>query len=226
MADDSLSIVITAFNEERYLEEAISSVLSQAGDDVEVVVVDDGSTDATAEIAARHQRIKVISQPNQGHGAALNTGIANTSGSLLAFLDGDDFWEPGTLSRRRERFRDPTLEMTQGMVIEFVSPELADSGTQFERVDGNPVPGPLAGSTMVRRTALTRVGAFDTELELGAFLDWMARSREANLATRMVDEVVLHRRIHDQNVTQRMAHRKTDYVHLLKRALDRRRGSE
>src|SRR5690625_2871027 len=94
----SVSVVIAAYDVADYLPEALASVLAQDGVDLEVVVVDDGSTDATGQIAddvaSRDPRVVVVHQPNGGLGAARNTGIARASGDLLAFCDADDVVPP------------------------------------------------------------------------------------------------------------------------------------
>jgi glycosyltransferase involved in cell wall biosynthesis len=84
-----VSVVVTCFNQADFLAEAIESVLAQSYPRLEVLVVDDGSTDATASVAARHA-VRYLWQPNAGLSAARNTGIAHTEGELLVFLDSDD----------------------------------------------------------------------------------------------------------------------------------------
>jgi glycosyltransferase involved in cell wall biosynthesis len=104
MAESMISIIIPAFNYERYVARAIESALAQDYPAVEVVVVDDGSTDGTAEVAQQFEDrgVRVIRQANQGLAAARNTGIAHAKGELLFFLDADDFLEPYAISRLYE----------------------------------------------------------------------------------------------------------------------------
>lgn len=221
-----LSVIITAYNQERYLGEAIESVLAQDFDDLEIIVVDDGSTDKTATVAARYD-VKVISQPNAGPGAALNTGVTEARGELIAFLDGDDVWVPGTLANRIMAFdRDPGLDATQGMLVEFLSPELPEESGELPRVNEDPVPGPVAGTTMITRDGLDRVGAFETEHKLGSFMEWLIRAKDAGLVLRRHDQLFLRRRIHDDNIGLRERDSRNDYVKILKAALDRRRARE
>jgi glycosyltransferase involved in cell wall biosynthesis len=95
------SVVIPAFNAERTLSSAIRSVLAQTDSGFELIVVDDGSTDATSEIVRDHrdQRIRLVSQTNNGLPAARNAGIRAAAGALIAFLDADDLWLPQYLER-------------------------------------------------------------------------------------------------------------------------------
>lgn len=93
MREPSVSVIVTAFNVEAYICETIDSILTQPVDDLEVIVVDDGSTDGTADVLGRYQRVRrvrVIRQPNAGSASARNTGARGAVGELLAFLDGDD----------------------------------------------------------------------------------------------------------------------------------------
>src|SRR2546430_979121 len=96
-----VSVIMPAFNAERHIVESIQSVLSQTLPDWELVVVDDGSTDNTAEIlrtfVSADARIKYVYQPNGRLGKARNTGFQHSSGGLIAFLDSDDLWLPEKL---------------------------------------------------------------------------------------------------------------------------------
>ena len=93
----TLSVIIPVYNCEKYLRQCLDSVLGQSLRDVEILCVDDGSTDASptilAEYASRDERIVVITQPNGGAGAARNTGLSRATGEYLLFLDGDDWFE-------------------------------------------------------------------------------------------------------------------------------------
>ena len=104
-----ISVIIPAYNIDKYLAEALDSVLAQIYPHFEVMIVNDGSTDRTLEIAqeyaAKDDRIRVISQPNQGVSLARNQGIRETTGELVAFLDGDDRWHPDKLNVHINHFR-------------------------------------------------------------------------------------------------------------------------
>jgi glycosyltransferase involved in cell wall biosynthesis len=97
-----VSVVIPAYNAERTLGETVASVLSQSFTDFEALVVDDGSSDATAEVAlaSADSRLRVLKTANGGVSRARNTGIAAAKGELIAFLDSDDIWEPDKLERQ------------------------------------------------------------------------------------------------------------------------------
>ena len=117
-----VSAVITTYNQAAYIGAAVASVLDQTYSEVETVLVDDGSTDGTArELAPFRDRIRYIYQPNQGIAAARNTGVQHTTGSLVAFLDGDDLWSPEKLEIQVEaslRHSDAGLIVADGVYFD------------------------------------------------------------------------------------------------------------
>lgn len=109
-----VSILISNYNYAYYLPEAVKSVLDQTHQDIEIIIVDDGSTDQSRDLITKLQQqvpdtIKPIFQQNQGQGAAFNTGFAASSGEIVAFLDADDSWKPNKLQRVVEMFSEPEI---------------------------------------------------------------------------------------------------------------------
>jgi glycosyltransferase involved in cell wall biosynthesis len=99
VVEPSVSVVITTYNQAEYIAETVLSALNQTYRDLEVIVVDDGSTDETgARLAPFRDRVALIRQDNQGVAASRNTGVRAAKGELIAFLDGDDLWEPDKLA--------------------------------------------------------------------------------------------------------------------------------
>jgi glycosyltransferase involved in cell wall biosynthesis len=180
----SVSLVIAAFNHARLLGEAIDSALAQTLGGVEIIVVDDGSTDDTPSLLARYaDRVRVIRQDNRGLSAARNTGLAAARGTYVAFLDADDVLAPTKLAEQRSVLeRAPTLGWTYCDVrIETVATGAAVTASERfgyatrprdgwifpELVHGNFIP---AIAPLVRRTALEAAGGFDESLT--ALEDW------------------------------------------------------
>src|SRR5689334_21473917 len=101
----NVSVVIPTYNRAAFLPAAIDSALSQSYPPCEILVVDDGSTDHTADVVAAYRaRVRLIAQSNQGTAAGRNAGVAASSGAYVAFLDSDDLWLPHKLERQMERF--------------------------------------------------------------------------------------------------------------------------
>ena len=123
-----VSVIIPVYNREKYLAEAIESVLAQTYRPIEVIVVDDGSTDGSADIAKRFgSPVRYYFQPNSGAGAARNRGIAVARGSFLAFLDSDDLWVEDKLTHQMAAFeRHSDVDIVSGHVRQFYSPELSE----------------------------------------------------------------------------------------------------
>jgi glycosyltransferase involved in cell wall biosynthesis len=169
--------------------------------------VDDGSTDATrAALEPYVGRIRVVTQEPEGVAAALNRGVAASSGELLAFLDADDVWPPTSLACRLRRLTAPDRpEAVFGRITQFLSPELGpDAGRTF-RFDPAPLHAPMFQTMLIRRWAFDRVGPLATHYVIGANIDWVSRARAAGVRSAQVEDVVALRRLHESNlgVTER-----------------------
>jgi glycosyltransferase involved in cell wall biosynthesis len=167
-----VSVVMPTYNGSRYVLEAIRSVLSQSHSPLELVIVDDGSTDSTCEVVTslNDHRIQLVRQENSGVASARNTGLARARGPLVAFLDQDDSWASEKIIRQVPLFSDPTIGIA-GSLMSYVgssgrklgtSGELADH--QQDRIAAARLM-PFAPSSIVARTELLRsLGGFDAEL--------------------------------------------------------------
>ena len=223
-----ISVLIPAFNAERYLGEAIQSALAQTQAPFEVIVIDDGSSDGTAEAAmAFGQSVRYRRQEHQGVGAARNRCVELARGDHLAFLDADDRWDPRKLERQLAAMRsDSRPDIVLSHVRQFVSPELPAVKAARIRCPPTPQPGYLPGAMLVSREVFERVGPFRTDVHFGEFIDWIARSRDLGLRQLMLDDTMLWRRLHDANLSVRRRDRRGDFAHVLKASLDRRRARE
>ena len=207
--DDPLAVaaVIPAFDAEPFLAEAIESVLAQRSPASEVLVVDDGSHDRTAAIAARYadRGVRLLRQQNRGAGAARNRGVALTSAPLLAFLDADDLWPRDRLERLLAVLAaDRALDGVIGGVECFPSPDMAEADRARLAVPAGTQPGWLPGALLLRRGAWERVGPFNESLANGGeFIDWVARARAVGVALGRLEALVLRRRVHPASMTVR-----------------------
>lgn len=167
-----VSVIVPTYNRHRLLGEAIDSVLAQTYSNFELIVVDDGSTDRTAErLASYGAAIKVIRQSNQGVSAARNAGIQAAGGELIALLDSDDYWLPPKLACQIECFNaHPELQICQTQEIWIrngvrVNPKKRHqkfSGMIFEKTLPLCLVSPSA--VMLRKSLLDEVGLFDENL--------------------------------------------------------------
>jgi glycosyltransferase involved in cell wall biosynthesis len=219
----TVSALICVRNGEAHLAEAIESALGQTAAPAEVLVVEDGSTDGTPDVARSYApRVRLVQLPPSGLGAARNAAVSAASGQLAAFLDHDDIWEPYKLERQVEAFaRDPALDFCFTYAREFAAP--AD-GERFA-VRPRPLAGAMASTLCARREAIERAGGFDPDVRLGEVLGWLLRARELGMRELTLPEVLVRRRVHASNMTRVDRERVGDYARLLKASLDRRRGS-
>ena len=225
--DQLVSVVIPTHNGQRYIGATLDSVLAQRHRPLEILVVDDGSTDATAQIVRGYaSEVRLIEQDQRGHPAARNTGIRAAGGEFLGFLDHDDLWSPDKLERQMACFeRDPALDLVFGHIQNFFTPEMPPEGRQRLAVPLRPLPGLLQGAMLARRRSFDRVGLFDEERSVGDFLDWYGRVMLAGMNIEMLPETVVHRRIHANNFQRANKHRRREYLRAVKDLLDRRRGA-
>lgn len=206
-----LSAIIPTYNYAAYLKDAITSVLEQSIYDLELIVIDDGSTDNTIEVVEtiKDKRLYYYFQEHHGVSAARNMGIQLSSGKYIAFLDADDIWLP-----QKSDLQIRTLEENPGVGLVYGSYELIDSGRNrlatrevgiitsncLEKlICGNYVAG--SGSTsMVNREVFRKAGLFDPHLTAGEDWDmWLRIARYYEM--RGLKEVVSCIRLHVRNST-------------------------
>ncbi len=228
-----ITCIVPVYNGERHLEEALDSIFAQSWRPIEVIVVDDGSTDRTRAIAldaaARSPELSVITQTNAGPAAARNTGVAHSHGELICFLDGDDLWHPEKLARQAECFdSDPQLDYSVHHVQNFWDDELAGEAEAYrEHARGQPIPGYVTQCLMVRRRAFERIGIFDLELQHGDSADWFLRARTGGMTGNLMQDVLTYRRMHELNRSRTEASDSLDeFFGILKRSLDQKRVAE
>jgi len=210
---------------EAYLAEAIESVLAQTRPCDQVIVVDNGSTDGSAEIARAYAPVKLVSEPHEGIGAARNAAFRATSGSHLAFLDADDLWEPTKTAVQLAALKaEPELQIVFGHVRQFVSPDLAPVDAAALNVPTAPQPGLYIGAMLATRSAVEAIGPWPEDAKVSDGLSFMLRMRELGIGNAMLGDTVTLRRLHGANHSIHNRAERTEFARMIKRSLDRRRG--
>lgn len=219
----TVSVIIPVHNAEQFLAEAIESVLAQSVPPQQVIVVDDGSTDQSVQVARRYDNyIQLVQKANAGSAAARNDGVTLAHGDLLAFLDDDDYWVPEKLALQLAAFQEtPQLEAVYGQIKQsHTLTKDADAHTHFALEMEN---GCHVDTLLVRRAAFQRVGPFDSAWMIDT-VEWMWRARRLGLYTRVLPQVLAWRRIHgaNQSILQRERGR-TEYLRLIRQVLVQQR---
>jgi glycosyltransferase involved in cell wall biosynthesis len=218
LSDAGVTVIVPAYDAAVYLSEALESACRQEPRPYELIVVDDGSTDGTAELAERLGAV-CVRQENRGPSAARNRANELARTRYLGFLDADDLWPSGSLARRLQAFESqPSLEVVWGESQMFRDREQALSplarGFMFQ-----------VGAALFRRSAFDRVGVFDESLRLSEDVDWFLRAREAALPMQLLAEVTCLYRQHAANLTRGKSTRELRFLSVIKASFERRRRS-
>ena len=219
-----VSVVIPVFNGERFLREAVQSVLDQKYSPIEIIIVDDGSTDGTAAVArSLGETVRYLHQANQGPAAARNRGIEQAQGGLIAFADADDLWPSGKLEVQLPYLvNDPAIEIVMGRIQQVRLSKTVNGQTHAEEF-ADPAFSVNLGSAVIRKSVFERVGLFDESMRYSEDVDWFMRAREAGAAIITIDVVTLLYRQHEENMTRGKSTSQLNVLKALKRSLDRRR---
>lgn len=217
-----ISVIIPAYNCARFLPQALASARAQQGYDLELIVVDDGSTDGTRAAALAEAGVRYFYQANAGPSAARNRGLAEATGEFIAFLDADDLWPANHL----DLLLPPLLE-NEALAFSWgdVSVVQLDESQAQATVSMLEVQTQLflVGATLCRRWAFERIGGFDPEMRLAEDLDWIARARHAGAPYVRVPQVVLTYRKHPASLTAGKSFHELNLIGLLRRSIQRRR---
>ena len=228
-----VSVIIPVRDGERFLAAAIESVLAQTYEPLEVIVVDDGSSDGSAAIADGYEEARVISLQASGLSAARNTGVADSGGAYLAFHDSDDLMKPEKVERQvallEERPEYDFVLTKQEILLEPGAPLpfwareeqlLLPAGHEYRQIAG-----PHVMTMLGRRTAFERVGPFANDMPLAEDIDWVFRAYEAGIGMTSLDEELLIRRIHPHNMTQDEEAARHWLMEAFRRRMARRRAA-
>lgn len=196
-----ITCIIPAYNAAQYLAAAVESARAQDYAPVEIVLVDDGSSDATPAIAKRFgDALVYLRQDNQGPVVARNRGLDAAKGAYVAFLDADDLWRSDKLTRQMDCFQArPDLDLCLSSMQNFSGPA-PDMPVDRSANDtlSEPLPAGLQGA-FIRRALFERIGRFDTGLAHKDGVDWLVRATESGALVETIPTVTLYRRVHDTN---------------------------
>ena len=218
-----VTALIPAYNSADWIAEALDSVAAQTAPPDEVIVVDDGSTDGTAE----HRRVArgdLLRPGRVGVSAARNLGVRAASGELIALLDSDDVWTPDKLEIQPAHMRThPGAALHDHPLPPFPGRRLG-GGHPRGRARRSPSRAGFPSTLVARREAFDVVGEFDESMPSGGDIDWFSRAVDLGVAMEVLPQVLLLKRAHNDSLTWTMGHRSLFLS--LRRSLTRKRAEE
>ncbi len=203
-----ITCVVPVFNGERYLAETIDSILAQTHQPLEILVIDDGSTDATPTVVAGFgSRVQYVRQENVGEAAARTRGLSMAQTEFVAFIDADDLWHPEKLARQMQRLQERAkIDLCFTRFRNFWIPELR---VEEQRYRGQPLSQAQSGwstsTLLARRSVFTRFGNFtdDRAYTPGSeSMIWFLRAVKAGAAVEVLPDILMYRRLHSTNASR------------------------
>jgi glycosyltransferase involved in cell wall biosynthesis len=215
-----ITVVMPCFNAERYIGAALQSVLAQDWKNLEIIVVDDGSSDGSAALVTRdYPTVHLLRQANRGVAAARNLGIANATGDLIAFIDADDYWLPGKLWAQCELLeKNPAARMVYTSWVEWPSDRPAPDTKYLQSITGSVSTQNYTGpsgwiytallldsevwtcTVLAQRSLFDEIGTFDPDLTIGEDYDLWLRASRVTEIVRVQQPLALYRK-HNNSIT-------------------------
>ena len=223
-----VSIILPVLNAARFLGQALASVAAQTYAHYEIVAVDGGSSDETPAMLAAAPRTRCLRQTGMGLPAAWNTGLAAAQGESICFLDSDDLWPADRLARQVSYLaQHPQALYVLGHVQLFLEPGCPQPVSLAQAAFEGSHLGHMPGTLLAWRELFDRLGGFETQWRIASDIEWFARLGDAALPGAELPEVVLYRRIHETNLSQRAGQQliQDELLRVFKQRLDRRRAA-
>jgi glycosyltransferase involved in cell wall biosynthesis len=220
------SVIVPVLNGGKLIGDAISSALAQLGDDDEMIVIDNGSTDDTVDKvrAFGDARVRLMATERRGPAAARNAGLAVARGDVISFLDHDDYWPAGRNTGLLAALAaTPEADAAYGRIRILVEPHCDDQG--LSALDGKFAPAIGLHVYLFSRELLDRVGPMDETMIFGEDSDYIVRLRRAGMKTAVYDgDAAVYRR-HDRNMTLNAAAKRAGIFDVIAHNLARKASS-
>jgi len=221
-----VSVIIPIYNGAAYLEETLQSVFAQDYNPMEILLIDDGSTDTSLDIVSKFKdKVTLIVQKNRGVAVARNVGLRNAKGEFITFLDQDDIWTADKTSKQVFY-----LEMNQNIDYVLCRQKLfVQSGMSCpswlnpERLEGDHA-GYLLGTLLGRRSVFNKVGFFDEQYRSGGDDSaWFFTAKDMKIPVGHMPDILFYKRIHNANESANVVPLHRDLLHIIRKSIVRQR---
>ena len=194
-----ISIIIPVKNGSNYMEEAITEI-KQQNMNTEIIVVDDGSTDNTSEIAKNYGCIVIKNTTSQGPVVAKNQALKIANGNYIMFHDHDDIMNNGVLEKMLAELNAASdISAIMCKVKDFISDDIPSEEKQKIKIKSEPYYGLFTGAVLIRKNVFDIIGNFDEQVTAGEILDWQTKMEKHNLKIKKLDLISTQRRLHTTN---------------------------
>ena len=220
-----VSVILAVKNGAQFITEALASVAAQAYEPLEIIVIDGHSSDVTPRLAQECPQARYFLQDGSGGVAdAYNQGIAAAQGELIAFISHDDLWAKGKLHAQVAYLQEhPQVQYIVGQVMFFLEPGQAlPAGFRPELLIGSHV-GRIMETLLARREVFAVVGPFRTDLSTAEDVDWYARAHDAGVVSAVLPQIVLHKRVHNANISLQSTENNRNLLQAVRASLQRKR---
>ncbi len=217
-----VSVIIPVYNGEKFVLDALQTIYDQKYKPLEIIIVDDGSTDKTAEkVPTTDKNIKYIYQENAGPSSARNKGLTMAKGEFVVFLDIDDLWMKDRLKKYVSFLLEHSeIDVVMGQIQCFC---LSDNKEGKYEKYLEPFVSFNIGAALFRKSVFKKVGIFDEKLRFGEDTDWFMRAREKNIGIKVFQEISLLHRFHESNMTKGKNMKELNVFKVLKMSIHRRK---
>jgi len=220
-----VSIIIPTYNGEKFLRDALQSVITQSYPHWELLVIDNGSTDLTKEIVMSFPRAQYFFLENRNVNSARNTGVQHSRGEYIAFLDHDDMWNIEKLTKQ-VAFLEENDEYMAAVCHQqmYLQPGYSKPHWLKEAFLQRAMPAYLPSALLMRKSALNSSDFFDESLLHTSDVEWFFRVKDQGLKVKLLEETLVERRIHEDNASNNVQNLQKELLIIIKNSLNFRRN--
>lgn len=201
MSEYLISVIIPTKNGSSYIGEALRGIKSQNIDDIEIIVVDDGSDDNSAQIAESFGCVILKNQASKGYVAAKNAALKIAKGKYVIFHDHDDVMNQNALPQMlKELQENEEISAVMTQIQDFFSPELSEAERRKITIRSEPYFGLFSGAILMKKEVFDTIGLFDEAIKTGEIIQWQNKMNENNFKIKKLNIISVNKRTHSSNL--------------------------